>query len=760
MEAKLLEGDLLSWAPLWAAPAKLPDLKRLLSPEGLREAVRKHSLLLDLPGLSEAERWVEKDPLDLRAFPVARMLPSVTGLKFRAASRSFLAEDGKTLLVLIQGQVRSSNVDEVKALVAGVRRAEEVALRSMASLHPEAGAISAGHTGGYQFTVENEAVLRRDLTRNISFSILLVLLVLFWGWRSAVLVLLAGLPVAAAMLMGFGLFSLVRREVVSLAMVSGAFLAGLGIDYMIHVIEALREKGEVSREAVFRAVALTAPALILAAGTTAFAFLSFVLVSEGFLRDLGLLSALGICACLLTSVSVLPALLSLWKRGGGGRSWADARPSRLGLLLAPGALSARAAQAAASRPRVVLIATLASVVGGVAYLAWQPPRVEDDLRRLQDPDSEAMAVEARLTRTFGSYLEPVLLFVRAPDGPGASAGTTAGETAIAAWAKAPEGRCLEGLSRLQRELLALRGEGLVAGWHSALDFLPPPSDQEAVLELLSASPAEALQASFRLALEEVGFEPASMEGALETFHRALDRREPLTSSVLTRLGAGGFLPDLIRERGGTAFALVSVYPSGALWIGGDRERVFDALRGALARSGLSGEVSGIAAVSALAASVVVGEFLRATGFSLLVVVALVLVLFPRLSQALAALVPVLLGCLWTAVVWNALGFRLNLMNVGILPMLLGIGVDYGIHLVARSTALREDGVGVAEVFRSMAPAISLTVLTTLAGFGTLAFSTSRGLVSVGVLSSLGVIFCQLGSVVVLPALLSSRRTGT
>jgi predicted RND superfamily exporter protein len=96
-----------------------------------------------------------------------------------------------------------------------------------------------------------------------------------------------------------------------------------------------------------------------------------------------------------------------------------------------------------------------------------------------------------------------------------------------------------------------------------------------------------------------------------------------------------------------------------------------------------------------------------------------------------------------------LNLPFNLADVIVLPLLLGVGVDSGIHLLHRHrTADRES------VLRtSTARGVLFSALTTIASFGTLAFSTHRGIASLGMLLTVGLLFVMFSNLVFLPALI-------
>ena len=90
----------------------------------------------------------------------------------------------------------------------------------------------------------------------------------------------------------------------------------------------------------------------------------------------------------------------------------------------------------------------------------------------------------------------------------------------------------------------------------------------------------------------------------------------------------------------------------------------------------------------------------------------------------------------------------NYANVIVLPLLIGIGVDSGIHLV-----LRHQQVAAGEgVFGTSTPrAVLFSALTTVASFGSLMLSPHRGTASMGELLSIAIAFTLICTLIVLPA---------
>jgi predicted RND superfamily exporter protein len=117
-----------------------------------------------------------------------------------------------------------------------------------------------------------------------------------------------------------------------------------------------------------------------------------------------------------------------------------------------------------------------------------------------------------------------------------------------------------------------------------------------------------------------------------------------------------------------------------------------------------------------------------------------------------------MGIVWMLGGMVALGESMNFMNVFVTTMIIGIGVDYGIHMIHR---YREVAGGSDETFDSglveTGKAIVLAALSTTVGFGSLSLSHYPGLQSMGKSAILGALSTALVAITVLPAYMSLRR---
>jgi predicted RND superfamily exporter protein len=150
----------------------------------------------------------------------------------------------------------------------------------------------------------------------------------------------------------------------------------------------------------------------------------------------------------------------------------------------------------------------------------------------------------------------------------------------------------------------------------------------------------------------------------------------------------------------------------------------------------------------------VASFKQALSLALLLISTLLWLLWRSLPDVWLALAPLLLSSVLTVAAMAAFGIDFNFANVIVIPLLFGVGVDSGIHLVHRSKMRRTPTELLLET--TTARAVFYSAVTTIVSFGTLAFSSHRGVASLGVLLTIGMLLTVACNLLVLPALIDWR----
>jgi hypothetical protein len=148
--------------------------------------------------------------------------------------------------------------------------------------------------------------------------------------------------------------------------------------------------------------------------------------------------------------------------------------------------------------------------------------------------------------------------------------------------------------------------------------------------------------------------------------------------------------------------------------------------------------------------VVKGAMIQASTIAVVAMVLFLILILRRASSVALITIPVFLAGLLTLALMTLLGLKFNFANVIVIPLLIGLGVDSGIHLVLRAREEKEN----TKLLSSSTPrAVLLSALTTLGSFGTLAISAHQGTASMGILLALAIVMILIATLLVLPGLM-------
>jgi predicted RND superfamily exporter protein len=129
--------------------------------------------------------------------------------------------------------------------------------------------------------------------------------------------------------------------------------------------------------------------------------------------------------------------------------------------------------------------------------------------------------------------------------------------------------------------------------------------------------------------------------------------------------------------------------------------------------------------------------------------------FRSLWLMVLANIQLLTGVTWMLAMMTILDIKMNFVNAFVTTMILGVGIDYGIHIIHR---ISQEGLSNPNGLLETGKAVIMAALTNIAGFGTLALSNYPGLRSMGLVSAIGSFTCLVTALTTLPALMILTRT--
>src|SRR6185295_18200253 len=121
-----------------------------------------------------------------------------------------------------------------------------------------------------------------------------------------------------------------------------------------------------------------------------------------------------------------------------------------------------------------------------------------------------------------------------------------------------------------------------------------------------------------------------------------------------------------------------------------------------------------------------------------------------LACVVLALLPVAIGTIWMVGLMGVAGVPFNPANIMTLPLVVGIGVTNGIHILNRFAEEQNPGI----LAKSTGKAVFVSGLTTIAGFGSLILGKHQGIQSLGYVMSVGVAACMIAGLTFLPSVLN------
>ena len=239
-----------------------------------------------------------------------------------------------------------------------------------------------------------------------------------------------------------------------------------------------------------------------------------------------------------------------------------------------------------------------------------------------------------------------------------------------------------------------------------------------------------------------GWQQANAGRLLNSFRQLRSMASPLPPQI-------GDLPEPLVQRyiGRTGQHLLKIYGDSDIW---NMESLRRFVRDV---ESVDPRVTGHPIQTYYASSQMQQSYIHAAIYSILAV-AIVLVLdFRTIKHSLLATLPMGMGLVQLLGLLGWLDIPLNPANMIVLPLILGIGIDDGVHVV--HDALRQGAD--YQISNATASAVFLTSATTMIGFGSMMIASHQGLRSLGQVLTLGVFCCLVSSSLALPVLLGKRR---
>ncbi len=717
------------------------------------ETAETRALVNALPAL---ERIVVQatDALERPGTPPSPGVTALFGAGDEAERAMYITfAGGKIYLVTARARNAKLNgpaVDRLRELVSETER--------------EVVGLNVGITGEPVLEVDEMAQSQTDSTLATIISLVGCAAIFIYGYRQVVRPLKANL----ALVIGLGYTMAFTTAAVGhlniLTITFAPILIGLAIDFGVHLITRFEEELRYGKDPVVAmriAMVNTGLGIFTGALTTSGAFLAMSITDFKGIQEMGIICGGGMLLSLIPMMTMLPALLMRGRNNDKEKSVSDriARRARLENLWL-------------KRPAMVL--TVTTVAVGLAVFYARTVYFDYNLLNMQSRDLPAVMFEKKLLESadksvlFAAVIADTLDEAVALEQKIKTLSTVTNVESMSRFLAQDETPKIALVQKIKQTISTLNFAEIDSARVDAAELSRTLWSLQGYLGLavnatLQAEPKLAIQLSSlrdaignlrRVMLADEGFAAKR----LMQFQQALFEDIHKTFSVLRHQDTESGLriedlPEPLRNRfiGVNGKFLLQVYPKNDVWQRNHQEKFIFELRKALDPNDTGHPVITGTPVQLYEYTTLLKEsYEKAAWYALAAIAILVFIHFRSVSCVLLALLPVALGTLLMVGLMGVFGIPFNPANIMTLPLVIGIGVTNGIHILNRFAEEQDPAI----LAKSTGKAVLVSGLTTIISFGSLCFAKHQGIASLGFVMAVGVCTCMVVALTFLPAVLT------
>ena len=677
-----------------------------------------------------------------------------------------ISQDKRMLLMAVEPTFSMLDTDRMMKHVDAL----QAILDERLPHYPE---VEAGLTGMLPLGHDEMAYSMKDMQTTSVLAFVLVIALFIVSFRIWTAPILAGVNLLLGIIWAAGFGAIFLDSLNLFTQMFAVILIGVRIDYSIHIISVyheMRYKGESLGDAVQSTLLKSGSGVITGALTTACAFFTLMISNSRGMKEMGLILRIGIISCMLSSLMVLPSLLVTREKVMAKLRKKEVKPVNVEFKFL-GHLGHTFSHRPAWYLTVALICTVfflyqaLTVTFDYNYLNMEPKGIpsvtlQDEMIEAFDMSPDFALVTAQTVEEARQITEKAkavssVSAVESISNYLPSEEQQAQRTPYIAQIRndLEHNRRIEKLSsrnfpaliseleRLEMNVVEL-GQLAFTGGQDRVDrkcksLIGEPEDSTSTNYILSL--ADALKKRPAVTIERLNRFQAHYEPRFRRMALRMANISPIRLETLPEDITGQFY-NKTRDR-----FLITIIPKEKVWDFEFLNRFTDQMKR------VSPHITGTPPMFLAWMDYIGRDGRIATMLTIVVVFVLLLLDFRSVRMALMAMIPLTFGAIWMVGLLKTIGYQLTFVNVMGIPMIVGLGIDDGVHFLHRVCI---EGRGqIRIVASSTGKAIMLTSLTTIAGFGSLLIAKYRGLGSLGTLLVLGVGACFITTILILPSLL-------
>jgi uncharacterized protein len=707
--------------PSFALPEQTEELKRRLNPQQIHQTIRHATTELVTPFSSLGTNYFVADPLGLMEVAAHSSQGFSQFANFDltwGSGNRFFSKDHKALLII--AEPRQPAVDYKFAEQVVQWTGEHIQSLSTEPDFRDSG-VRTITAGAYVYAEQQHRFIEQNIRRISLISIAGNLLLCLLIYPRIPLLLLSLLPTGLGILWTTGVASFYPGEVNLISLSFIAILAGLGDDQVVHFFNRVPQewaKGGTLNEAVLRTFETTGLSVVFCIVTAATATAS--LATSGFeaLAEFGFILTVGMFMMMFHTLLTVPALMQLWWRFSKPRA-----PETITFRFLP-SLARKSVDFVGRHARLVVALASGMFLLSLFFL----PAIKMGGRfeiSASDTANPAVAAQNQLSARFGIEGSPNVLLI------------AGGEEEV-----------LRRAEELTAGLEAYRQRGVLKSIFSPTALLPSVQAQNERIRSLAGVNLGASARALEDSLRQNGFRIEPHQPFIDRLRKLAQGPDPVTLEQAAKFLPPGLLDNSIRQtQDGSYVAAIAFYPTDPDATQVIPENVIESWR---KQFGPFVEFS-FDKLNRDMQSQVLHDSRRALVWTAAAIAVIVYLCFRNLRVSLLVLMPIVFAIVVTFGLLLLVRHRFSFMSITAIPLIIGIGIDNGIHLVRRY--LENERNGILVIAKASGAALIQSNLTTIVGFGALMASSFAPLAEMGLVTSLGVALALAGGLWLVPGVI-------
>jgi len=714
--------------PSFVQPEQKEELRRRLDPQQIHQDVRRAATELVTPFSSLGTNYFVADPLGLMEVESHNSggLSQFANFDLNWGSGNrFFSKDHKALLIIAEPRESAMDYKFAEKVVQWTR--EHIRAMTAEPDFKDSG-VRITAAGAYVYAEQEHQFIETNIQRISVISIVGNLLLCLVIYPRIPLLLLSLLPAGLGILWTTGVASFYPGEVNLISLSFIAILAGLGDDQVVHFFNRVPQewaKGGTLNDAVLRSFETTGLSVVFCIVTAATATASLAFSGFKALAEFGFILTVGMFMMMVHTLLTVPALMGLWWRFSKPRA-----PETITFRVLPW-IARTCVDFVGRHARVVVGLGLAMFLLSLFFL---PTIKMGGHFEITGADNPAVAAQNRLSARFGIEGSPNVLLI------------AGGEEEVLRRA----GELTDGLESYRRR-------GVIKSIFSPTTLLPSVQTQNERAHSLGGINLAASARALEDSLHENGFRIEPLQPFIERLKKLGQGEDPITLEKAAKFLPAGLLDNSIRKTGdGSYVAAIAFYASDPDAVDVVPDSVIASWK---KQFGPFVEFS-FDKMNRDMQSQVLHDSRRALVWTAIGIVLIVYLCFRSVRVSLIALIPIIFGIVVTFGLLLLFRHRFSFMSITAIPLIIGIGIDNGIHLVRRY--LENEDNGIIAIAKASGAALIQSNLTTIVGFGALMASSFAPLAEMGLVTSLGVALALVGGLGLIPAVIllgEQRRAG-